>query len=242
MIVLIYLLLPALDVRYFVLLEYIEVNEFAWSALSDHLLLATGSPEGGTVDILSFSSTNNTASLTLVDSLPAHTSSCFCLKVDPSGSFMAVGSADFLISIWDLREGCVCVRTITAFDAPIRCMSFSVTGEYLVAASDSNQVLICNTLTGELVSAIEMKTNVNALSWNSYKNMIATGHDNKALASAPTDSRGGGTTADSISSGGMGGGGGVEKSCMCTLVDADRGNKKMSGAPAFVKLISFEHK
>jgi THO complex subunit 3 len=220
-----------------------EVNEFAWTALSDYLLLATGAPDGGTVDILSFSTSSSASLLTLVDSLPAHTSSCFCLKLDPTGSFMAVGSADFLISLWDLREGCVCVRTITAFDSPIRCLGFSGSGEYLVAASDSNQLLICSVLTGELVSSIEMKTNVNCVSWNCYRNILATGHDNKALPASASDSRGGGavgSSADSISGGGLGGGGGGDKTNVCTLVDSDRGPKKAPGAPALVKLINFE--
>lgn len=241
-----------------------EVNEFVWTALSDYILLATGNPDRGTVDILSFSTSgnNSTSTLTLVDSIPAHTSSCFCLKTDPTGSFMAVGSADFLISLWDLREGCVCIGTITVFDSPIRCISFNGTGEFLIASSDSNQVFICSTLTGELVSSIEMKTNVISLSWNSYRNMIATGHDNKTATSvagvAESGGRGGGmnvsNVADSISSGGMGGGGGGsgDKNTVCTLevVHAKKvalpttigGGVPAGSPPAFVKLINFEPK
>jgi THO complex subunit 3 len=77
-----------------------EVNELAWSANSDHLLVATGGGEMGSVDIVSFQNND----LQLIESVAAHTSNCLCLKIDSNYRRMAVGSADYMLSLWDLND------------------------------------------------------------------------------------------------------------------------------------------
>ena len=167
---------------------HIEINEFSWTANSDYLLVATGTPEGGTIDILEFQSSNST--LVMVDNVIAHTSNCYCLKVDSSYQYMAVGSADFLISIWDLQQGICCINTITAFDSPIRCISFSPNGTYLAAAAESSQLLLCNTNTGQVITSIDCKANINAIAWHPVGNMIAVAIDDKIVThSDDADSR-----------------------------------------------------
>lgn len=61
-----------------------EINELAWSANSDHVLMATGGTGGGSgsvggnLDILEFKNDK----LSYVDSICAHTSNCMFLKVN----------------------------------------------------------------------------------------------------------------------------------------------------------------
>ena len=49
--------------------------------------------------------------------LQAHTAGCYCIAFDPTGKHFAVGSADALVSLWDLSESC-CVRTFTRLEWP----------------------------------------------------------------------------------------------------------------------------
>lgn len=48
--------------------------------------------------------------LKLLHTQCAHPANCICLEFDPSKSYFAVGSADALVSLWDVEE-IVCVRT-----------------------------------------------------------------------------------------------------------------------------------
>lgn len=47
--------------------------------------------------------------LKLIQSINAHPSNCICIKFDPTGKYFATGSADALVSLWDVEE-LVCVR------------------------------------------------------------------------------------------------------------------------------------
>ena len=42
--------------------------------------------------------------------LNAHPANCICIEFDPTGHYFATGSADALVSLWDLYD-LVCVRT-----------------------------------------------------------------------------------------------------------------------------------
>ena len=44
--------------------------------------------------------------------LNAHPANCICIKFDPTGKYFATGSADALVSLWDVQEF-VCVRTFS---------------------------------------------------------------------------------------------------------------------------------
>lgn len=86
----------------------------AWTAYSNHLLVATGNTaksDMGSIDVLSL----NDSELTLQSSTAAHTSNCYCLEVDPNFQKFAVGSADFLVSLWDLDDF-TCYKTITSLE------------------------------------------------------------------------------------------------------------------------------
>lgn len=84
-----------------------EVNEIAWSANSDHILAATGGEGVGSVEVIAFSGSE----LSSVISIPAHSSNCTNLRVDPTFTRLALGGCDHLVSLWDL-EDMVCHHTV----------------------------------------------------------------------------------------------------------------------------------
>lgn len=48
----------------------------------------------------------------LIYTQPAHSSNCICIKFDPSGQYFATGSADALMSLWDIDD-LTCLRTFS---------------------------------------------------------------------------------------------------------------------------------
>ncbi|KAF3838844.1 hypothetical protein F7725_010612 [Dissostichus mawsoni] len=81
-----------------------EVNEISWSNDNDIY------PE-----------------LKPIQSINAHPSNCICIKFDPTGKYFATGSADALVSLWNVEE-LVCVRCFSRLDWPVRTLSFSHDG------------------------------------------------------------------------------------------------------------------
>ena len=50
----------------------------------------------------------------LVYTQPAHSSNCICIKFDQSGQYFATGSADALMSLWDITD-LTCLRTFARY-------------------------------------------------------------------------------------------------------------------------------
>ncbi|MED6112161.1 THO complex subunit 3, variant 2 [Stylosanthes scabra] len=103
-----------------------EVNEIAWNMTGEMFFLTTGN---GTVEVLSY------PSLRPLDTLMAHTAGCYCIAIDPVGRYFVVGSADSLVSLWDISE-MLCVRTFTKLEWPVRTISFNYTGDLIASASE----------------------------------------------------------------------------------------------------------
>ena len=72
--------------------------------------------------------------------LQAHPANCICIEFDPTGKYFAVGSADALVSLWDVNE-LACVRTFSYLEWPVRTISFSHDGKLIAMASVSSH---CN--------------------------------------------------------------------------------------------------
>ncbi|KAJ1333926.1 THO complex subunit 3 [Microdochium nivale] len=81
--------------------------------------------------------------------LRGHTSSCTVVELHPYSRFLATGGTDSLISLWDTAEW-NCHRTITKMVGPIRSISFSWDGLFVVGGSDEgNGLEISLSETGE---------------------------------------------------------------------------------------------
>lgn len=48
--------------------------------------------------------------------LKAHPGTCICIEFDPTGRYFATGSADALVSLWDVDE-LACLRTFSRWAA-----------------------------------------------------------------------------------------------------------------------------
>ncbi|CAI5523758.1 unnamed protein product, partial [Closterium sp. Naga37s-1] len=103
-----------------------ELNEFAWDRTGSIFLVTTGT---GAVEVLGY------PSLQTLDTLHAHTAGVYSLAIDPLGRYFAAGSADALVSLWDMQH-MLCVRTFTRLEWPVRTVSFSHDGRYLASASE----------------------------------------------------------------------------------------------------------
>lgn len=146
-----------------------EVNEIAWDMSGEKFFLTTGN---GTVEVLAY------PSLRALDTLTAHTAGCYCIAIDPLGRYFAVGSADSLVSLWDIKE-MLCVQTFTKLEWPVRTISFNHTGEYIASASEDLFIDIANVETGRSVHQIPCRAAMNSVEWNPKCNLLAYAGDDK---------------------------------------------------------------
>jgi THO complex subunit 3 len=114
--------------------------------------------------------------------LSAHTSSCYCIDLAPSGAFVATGGSDGLMTLWDTTNW-VCKRTFDKCVGAVTELSFSRDGAYLVGGSDEgNGLHIGHVESGDYVHTIETTGTVPHVQWSPI---------DYALAYAPGEGLGG---------------------------------------------------
>lgn len=69
-------------------------------------------------------------------SLKGHTGSCLSVELSPNAQYLASGGTDSLVCLYDTRDW-ICRRTLTDLVGPVKSLSFTHDGYYLVAGSDS---------------------------------------------------------------------------------------------------------
>jgi len=151
----------------------VEVNEISWNAAGNLFFLTTGN---GTVEVFEYGAKPPYENLW---SLTAHTQNCYCLEFDPRDRYFAVGSADALVSLWDLATF-TCVRTIDRLDWPVRTLGFSADGQHLAAGSEDLFIVVADVSTGETVHEIATDAATNALAWHPTLPILAFGCDRAA--------------------------------------------------------------
>lgn len=67
--------------------------------------------------------------------LRGHTSSCISVELQPTVRYLATGGTDSIISLLDTTDW-ICQRTLTDMVGPVRSISFSYDGSYIVGGSD----------------------------------------------------------------------------------------------------------
>jgi THO complex subunit 3 len=94
------------------------------------------------------------ASMDQITKIQAHTTSTVCLEVDPSGKYLAVGGSDSLITLWT-TDHLLCKRGLPKMQGPVRNVSFSWCGGYLVGGTAAERGLhIVHAATGEYLHTI----------------------------------------------------------------------------------------
>ena len=141
-----------------------EVNEIAWDASGDVFYLTTGL---GTVEVLAY------PELTHLHTIRAHTAGLYCMAFDASRPRMALGSADALVSLWDLDEF-TCLRTFSRLSWPVRTVSFSHDGRFLASASEDLCVDVADAEDGTCAYRIPTRAAMNSVRWSPTEYLLAT--------------------------------------------------------------------
>ena len=155
-----------------------EVNELSWNNANDLFFLTNGQ---GCIHIHSY------PDMELLDVLPAHPGNCICIEFDPTGKYFAVGSADALVSLWDVSE-LACVRTFSRLEWPVRTISFSHDGKLLASASEDTVIDVAHVETGEKVTGVPVTNPTFTIAWHPKRYLLAYACDDKEKYERDRDS------------------------------------------------------
>lgn len=146
-----------------------EVNEITFGQGSDVLLVTTGS---GSIQVYSLPDMN------LQHSLKAHSSTCICIKMDPTGKVFGVGAADAVVSLWDC-EKLTCSVTLSRLEWPVRTLSFSHDGQLVASASEDLLIDIADVATGQQVTKVPVDTPTFTVAFHPKCYLLAFACDDK---------------------------------------------------------------
>ncbi|GAA6057864.1 hypothetical protein JCM3770_002728 [Rhodotorula araucariae] len=93
--------------------------------------------------------------------------------LDPRGRYLAVGSNDTVVSMWETTDW-TCVATSGVHDDPLRTCRFSHDGAYLATSAGGSEIVIHNTPTLSRATAIPTTAQSgDALAWHPAKTVLA---------------------------------------------------------------------
>ncbi|TKA55093.1 hypothetical protein B0A49_13298, partial [Cryomyces minteri] len=144
----------------------VQTNQTVFSNSGHELFVTTGE---GHVKILDY------PSMTPLHTLNAHTSSCYSIDISPSGTHLAVGGSDALLTLWDTHDW-VCTRSLARTTGPVRAISFSFDGAFVVGASDEpggRDLDVAHVETGEYVHVVETGGAVGCVAWHPLRYWLA---------------------------------------------------------------------
>ncbi|KAF3764773.1 WD40 repeat-like protein [Cryphonectria parasitica EP155] len=111
--------------------------------------------------------------------LKGHTGSCLSVELSPSGKYLASGGTDSLVSLYDTRDW-MCHRTLTDLIGPVKTLSFTWDGFYLVAGSDvdvqtgqSTGIDCYHCESGERVHTFKTASSTPVVSWAPTRYQLA---------------------------------------------------------------------
>ncbi len=85
----------------------------------------------------------------------AHTSACLAIDISPTGAHLAIAGSDALITLWTTRD-LMCLRSFSNMNDPVRSVSFSFDGSYIVGHSQEGDTLeIGHVETGDYVHTVQ---------------------------------------------------------------------------------------
>ncbi len=136
----------------------------------------------GTVKILDY------PSMAHLHTLSAHPAPCYTVQHSPAGNYLAIGSGDGTVSLWDTH----CWLATHSLAAPnqttsVRHLSFSWDGMYLVAGAGSDAkdgmpgLNVWHVDTGEVVHVVETQYATSQVAWHPSRYWIAYAGDHGGL-------------------------------------------------------------
>lgn len=154
--------------------QSVQTNQMAFCWSGKKIFLTTGE---GRIKILSYPDfkpilyTNYDPSTPFT--LNGHTSSCLSIKMQPTARFLATGGSDSIIALWDTTDW-ICQRTLIDMTGPVRSISFSFDGSFIVGGSDEGSGLeIAHTETGEYVHTVKTAGPCPIVAWHPSKYCLA---------------------------------------------------------------------
>ncbi|MEP2024664.1 MAG: caspase family protein [Reichenbachiella sp.] len=104
-----------------------------------------------------------------------HRAAVRAVAYSPDGKFLATGSRDNSIKLWQLSTGRE-IRTFLGHLSSVNTLAFDPTGQWLASGSSDNSVLIWEVATGKIRTKIEGHDNrVSSLDFNEEGTMLASG-------------------------------------------------------------------
>ncbi|KAM0789184.1 hypothetical protein ACM66B_000031 [Microbotryomycetes sp. NB124-2] len=94
------------------------------------------------------------------------------LDLDPKGRYLAAGSTDATVTLWDTREW-TCAASAGFHDDPPRVVRFCADGQYVASACGDKEVVISRVPTLTTVTTLTTGGAVDSLSWHPTKNVLA---------------------------------------------------------------------
>ncbi|KAI0075257.1 miller-Dieker lissencephaly protein [Panus rudis PR-1116 ss-1] len=96
------------------------------------------------------------------------------------GAFLATGSRDKTIKIWDVQSGQM-LRTLAGHDNWVRAIVFHPTGKFLLSASDDYTIRVWELATGRCIKVVQAHSHfVTCLAWGRQSTSTASGDGAKA--------------------------------------------------------------
>jgi len=168
--------------------QSVQTNQIAFCYSGQRVFVTTGD---GRVKILSypefqpvlFSKSNPKSPFTL----NGHTSSCLSVELQPPARLLATGGSDSIIALWDTTDW-ICKRTLIDMTGPVRSITFSHDGSYIVGGSDEGTGLeIAHAESGEYVHSIKTASPCPIVAWHPSRYILAYGEGStlKILGSEP---------------------------------------------------------
>ncbi|EKD12047.1 uncharacterized protein L3040_003175 [Drepanopeziza brunnea f. sp. 'multigermtubi'] len=152
----------------------VQTNQIVFCFSGKKIFLTTGE---GSVKILSYpdfepvfySSYDPATPFTLL----GHTSSCIAIELQPTARFLATGGTDSIIALWDTTDW-ICQRTLVDMTGPVRNISFSFDGSYIIGGSEEGGALeIAHTETGDHVHTIKTGGSCSVVAWHPSRYWLA---------------------------------------------------------------------
>lgn len=146
-----------------------RVHGMAFSNSGHELFITTGE---GPVKVLDY------PSLQQIHTLSGHSDATYCVAHSPQGSYIAVGGADSIVSLWDTSTW-HCSHMLTDHTSAVRDLSFSFDGTFLTVGSmadskdGSKGLEIYHVDSGEVAHTVDTTNPVTASAWHPLRYWVA---------------------------------------------------------------------